>query len=99
MDDLDTFTRKRQFGLRDRGARGEFKLLSRSGEPVSREPVGGNSNPGASLADIYEMRYINNDEIPPRVDNLHKLDSLRFLRKSKKSRKTKRAIKKCKCKK
>jgi hypothetical protein len=91
MEDINTFSRKKQFGLRERGARSNFTLIG------GGIPIGGNSNPGASISDIYDMHYINNNEIPPEHILLNKLGSVRFLRKTK-NKKTKIKRKKCKCK-
>ena len=90
---MSDFKRKKEFGLRERGRSG-FAILT------GEVPVGGNSNPGKSLADMYDMHYINNDEIPPQHD-LHKFDSVRILRKGKKNIKSKskrKLVKKCRCK-
>jgi hypothetical protein len=94
MDDISYFERKKQFGLRERGKRID------NGE-IFGKPVGGSANPGASIGDMYDMRYINNDEIPPEHVFIDKLDFLRVLRKEKKiSIKPKRKpVKKCRCKK
>jgi hypothetical protein len=80
---------KKHFGLRERGKRSDITLFG------GYDPVGGNENPGASIADMYDMHYIKNDEIPPQ-HNLNKLDFIRVLRKKKKSKKPK--SKRCKCK-
>jgi hypothetical protein len=87
--DKNIITEKKRFGLRERGKRNDLTLLA------GGIPSGGNSNPGASIADIYDMYYIKNDEIPPQ-HNLNKLDFIRVLRKKKKSKKPK--SKRCKCK-
>ena len=60
-------------------------------------PIGGSDNPGASLADIYDMHYIQNNEIPPH-NKLHFLASVTILRK-RQSIKSKTRRKKCRCKK
>jgi len=91
MDDLSDFVRKKQFSLKERGTRKSFM----------GEPIGGNSNPGASIADVYDRHFIENDDIPPQ-HNLHKLDFIRILRKKKikpkqKIRRTKSKNKRCKC--
>jgi len=94
-EDIDTFKRKKMFGLRDRGKRKDMTWMGFGGG----DPVGGDANPGRSIADIYDMHYINNDEIPPQHD-LNKYDNFRILRKKKKGKiKQKRKINKCKCKK
>ena len=89
---------KKQFGLRERGKREDSDLLDVT---TRLNPVGGNSNPGASIGDMYDMRYINNDEIPPQHTVLiDKLDFIRVLRKGKKmSVKPKRKATKCRCRK
>jgi hypothetical protein len=82
-------SRKKNFGLRERGSRSDLTLFA------GGVPVGEKSNPGASIADMYDMHYIKNDEIPPQ-HNLNKLDFIRVLRKKKKIKKPK--TKRCKCK-
>jgi hypothetical protein len=87
------YIRKKQYGLRERG-RSFSDLLH------SSPPLGGNDNPGKSLSDMYDMYYINNDEIPPHHD-LHKFDSVRILRKRKKNieiKSKRKMIKRCRCK-
>jgi len=86
--DKNIYAQKKRFGLRDRGSRDDMILFG-------EKPIGGNENPGASIADMYDMHYINNDEIPPQ-HGLNKLDFIRVLRKKKKSKKSK--SKRCKCK-